>query len=330
MKRTVGGIVLVAVGIAFVVATFTSRLFTVAPAFERMTKDFRPQMTTANIQALRADLSQLAAVQADLQSKVVPAVAAAIKVSPEQFITTMQTQFPAVTAGMTAVPQITSQFNSVLNTLANEQARFAKADAIPTSNLPATTVPWFLLVAGIVTILVGLTVIRIGNSGPIVALVLGVLLVVAPLTMSFPSKASAADTMNKNLKPLYTAQLVSGAKQSLGVMQAMGTEMQTKMIPALATMLHMQPADVNTFLTTNFPVVAKGLTSMPAALTRFNGMVTAFDRSLANYDTAKGTALTPLVWLMIGGGIVTFLVGAVTSYRKRTEEVEIHSLGHAA
>jgi hypothetical protein len=59
-------------------------------------------------------------------------------------------------------------------------------------------------------------------------------------------------------------------------------------------------------------------------------MVTAFDRSLANYDTAKGTALTPLVWLMIGGGIVTFLVGAVTSYRKRTEEVEIHSLGQAA
>ncbi|MGZ4142028.1 MAG: hypothetical protein ACXVQY_05910 [Actinomycetota bacterium] len=330
MKRTIGGVVLVAVGAAFIIATFTSHLFTVAPAFERMTKDFRPQMTTANIQALRGDLSQLTAVQDELVNKVVPAVATAVKMTPEQFIATMQTQFPAVTAGMTAIPQISTQFSGVLNTLQNEQARFAKADAIPTSNLPATTVPWTLLFAGVITILVGLAVIRVGKTGPILAIVVGVLLVVAPLAMSFPSKASAADTMNKNLKPVYTAQLVAGAKQSLGVMQQMGSEMQTKMIPALGTMLNMQPADVQTYLAKNFPVVAAGMTAMPGALTRFGTMVTTFDRSLANYDTAKGTALTPLVWLMIGGGLVCAAVGVVTSYRKQTAEVEVHPISRAA
>ena len=65
--------------------------------------------------------------------------------------------------------------------------------------------------------------------------------------MSLPGKADATDTMNSHLKPVYTAELVAGAKQSLAGMQAMGTELQTKMLPALAGMLHMSAVQVQGF-----------------------------------------------------------------------------------
>jgi hypothetical protein len=329
MKRTVSGALMIVVGAAFVVATFTSHLFTVAPAFERMTGDFRAQMQPAAINQLRADLGQLTAVQQELVTKVVPAVSAVAHVTPAQFAAQMQSQFPAVSAGMAAVPQITTQFNGVLTVLGNEQPRFAKADAIPTSNLPATTVPWLLLAAGILTMGAGALTLRVARKGAIVAALLGAVLIIAPLAMSFPSKASAADTMNKDLKPVYTAQLVTGAQRSMIVMQQMGTEMQTKMLPALATMLKLQPAQLQAFLAENFPVLAAGMAALPASLGHFNALVTAFDHSLANYNTAKGTSLTPLVWLMIGGGIV--IVGAAAlSGTKPTEQEQLYPLRRAA
>jgi hypothetical protein len=329
MKRTISGVLMIVVGAAFVVATFTSHLFTVSPAFERMTGDFRPQMQPAALSQLRADLTQLTAVQQELVTKVVPAVSAAVHVTPAQFAAQMQRQFPAVSAGMAAVPQITTQFNSVLTILGNEQPRFAQADAIPTSNLPATTVPWLLFAAGILVMGAGALTLLLARKGAITAAILGGVLIIAPLAMSFPGKASAADTMNKDLKPVYTAQLVTGAKQSMIVMQQMGTEMQTKMLPALASMLKLQPAQLQTFLAKNFPVLAAGMAALPTSLGHFDALVTAFDHSLSNYDTAKGTSLTPLVWLMIGGGIVV-IAAATVAGTKPKEQTQLYPLKQAA
>jgi hypothetical protein len=47
-----------------------------------------------------------------------------------------------------------------------------------------------------------------------------------------------------------------GAKQSLAGMQAMGTELQTKLLPGLAQMLHVSPQHVEGYLAANFPAVA--------------------------------------------------------------------------
>jgi len=330
MKRKIAGTLIVAIGSSFVVATFATRLFTVAPAFERMTTSFRPQMKTESIQALRRDLAGLTAVQKEFTQKAVPALATALKLTPAQLNGMLQKQFPAVAAGMAAVPQIGTQFGSVLATLQNEQARFAKADAIPTSSRPATTVPWLLLVAGIVTVGVGIVVLRSGRLGPVLAVVLGAVLFIAPLAMSFPSKAGAADTMNNHFKPVYTTSLVTGAEHSLATMQAMGTEMQTKMLPALSGMLGLSPAQLQAYLQSNFPVVSQGLAGIPAALGRFGSLVATFGKSLPDYVAAKDTSLTWLVWLMIGGGLVCLATGAFASGGKRADVVKLQPFERAA
>lgn len=48
----------------------------------------------------------------------------------------------------------------------------------------------------------------------------------------------------------------------------MGTEMQTKMLPALATQLKMSPEQLQAFLGSNFPATAKALQTMPAGWPR--------------------------------------------------------------
>jgi hypothetical protein len=124
-----------------------------------------------------------------------------------------------------------------------------------------------------------------------------------------PQKASAADTMNQHLKPVYTAQMVTGAKQGLEVVQAMGAEMQVKMLPALATAMHMTPAQLQAFMRANFPATSAGLAAMPASLADFQHVVGVFDANLSNYDTMKPVAMAPITWLLIGGGIGICLFG---------------------
>lgn len=295
------------IGVVLILMAVTANLFRAAPAFERLTDKFRPEMQATELSQLQRDVNGLAAVQSEFATKAAPQLAAAVGMTPQQFSAVVASQYPAVAAGLQSVPQVTQQFTGVLTVLDAERDRFHKADALPTKSLPATTVPWGLAGAGLLCIAVAVVVPR--RRGAVAAVVLGLLIIVAPLLMMLPRKADAADTMNSHLKPIYTAQLVSGARQSLAGMQAMGTQLQTKMLPGLAAMLHQTPAQLSGYLAANFPAMATNIASMPAALDRFDRLVNAFDRGLADYNTAKKTTLLPLVWVLMAGGLLVAGIG---------------------
>jgi hypothetical protein len=263
-------------GVVLILVTLTANLFRAGPAFERVTNNFRPEMKAGQLAQLRQDVNGLAAVQAEFTTNAIPQLAAALKTTPQQLSASLGQQYPAVVAGLQNVPRATEQFNGVLNVLGAERARFADADAIPTGSLPVTTVPWGLAGAGLLCIAVAFILPRRRGAGSAVAL--GVLLVAASLLLSLPGKADAADTMNSHLKPVYTAELVNGARQSLD-------------------------------LAGNFPAVTAGLTSMPAALGRFDQLVKTFDSSLADYNTAKETTLVPIVWILLAAGLLVAGIG---------------------
>jgi hypothetical protein len=122
--------------------------------------------------------------------------------------------------------------------------------------------------------------------------------------MSLPSKADAADTMNSNFKPVYTAEFVGKAQQSLAAMKAMGAELQTKLLPDLAVQMQMSPDQLQGYLQANFPTMAAGMAAMPAAFARFDNLVNAFDASLDNYDTLRPVKLVPIVWATIVAGLL--------------------------
>jgi hypothetical protein len=311
---------MVLVGLSFVAITVFANLYQVGPAFDRMSNGFRPTMTEQSIQTARADITGLAAAGTEIQTKLLPTLATQLSMTPDQLSTFMTTQFPAVAAGLAALPSITPQFSGLVNTLDAQRPYFAAADAIPTKSLPATTVPWSLLAVGLVAAGLGVLVWFRPRGSAIIATLVGAALIVTPLALSMPHKASYADTLNRNLTPVYTQQLITQSSSALTTLSTMGTQMQNTMLPALATQLHLQPAQLETFLGQNFPATASALNRLPAAMTRFQRLVATFNTHLSDFNTLKPVKFVPIVWSMIIGGIALFLLGGagvlITSGRK--------------
>jgi len=315
----VAAVLVMLVGAGLVATTLISNLFAVGPAFENLITDFRPALTQQSIDTAHADIAGLAAVQTEFSTKLVPALSQQLKMTPDQFNGFVSQNFPKVAAGMGALPTAIPTFDGLINTLDKQRPLFASADAIPTKSLPATTVPWALLGAGVLVFLIGLAALRSPKAGGAAALVVGLVLLVVPMVLSLPGKAADADQLNANLKPIYTRALVDNAKGALGTIGAMGAEMQTTMLPALATQLKMTPEQLQSFLGTNFPATAKALQTMPATMERFNGLVKVFDNNLGNYETLKPVGLARLILiLMVSGGLVAVL-GAVSVATARRE-----------
>jgi len=315
-SKAVAAVVMV-IGAGLVAITLISNLFAVGPAFENLITDFRPALTQSSIDTARTDIAGLSAVQTEFTTKLAPALSQQLKMTSTQFDGFISQNFPAVAAGMSALPSVVPTFNGLINTLDQQRPLFASADAIPTKSLPATTVPWAMFGAGLLVFLIGFLMLRSPIAGGATAIVVGLLLLVVPIVLSLPTKAADADKLNANLKPVYTQALVTNATGALATVGAMGNEMQTKMLPALATQLKMTPAELQTFLGTNFPATAQALQTMPASMGRFNGLVKIFDKNLANYNTLKPVGLAKLIWtLMIAGGLVAGL-GVLTSLKRR-------------
>lgn len=300
---------LVLVGATFVAVTLAANLFHVGPAFDRLTNDFRPIMTQQALQTDRQDIASLSAASTEIQTKMMPALAQRLGMSPAEFSTMMATQYPDVTKGLAAVPQITPSFSSLVTTLDEQRPYFKAADAIPTSSVPATSVPWSLFAVGLLTAGLGVWVWFRPRGSAVAATVVGAALIVVPLALNMPHKASYADTLNDNLRPVYTQQLITQADSSLTTLAAMGTEMQQKMMPGLAEQLKMSPTELNAFFVQNFPDTSAALVSLPASLGRFQHLVATFDGRLSDYNTLEPVSFVPIVWFMIGGGAALFLLG---------------------
>ncbi|HUW16493.1 MAG TPA: hypothetical protein VMW94_05405 [Actinomycetes bacterium] len=307
--RKVASLLTIAAGVVLLASTFMNNLFAVGPAFEDLIDDFRPLIAQESLDTAKADVASLAAVGDEFQSTMGPALAQQMGLSPDDFSGMMSDQFPAVSDGMAAIPEVAPTFDGLLTTLQTQQPLFESADAIPTEGLPATTVPWMMLIAGIAAIIVGILIWVTTRTGAILALGLGAVLALAPLALSLPQKAADADQLNANLKPVYTQQLVDQAAGAVAVVGAMGEQMQTTMLPALAEQLGMAPDELNAMIGEQFPAVASALQTLPDSMARFQGLVTVFDQNLANYETITGVSFVPIIWTMIGAGVVVFLAG---------------------
>ena len=75
---------MVLIGGGFVAITLIANLFHVGPAFDRMTGGFRPIMTEQAIQTDRADVAALSAAGTEIQSKLLPAMAQQLHMTPAQ------------------------------------------------------------------------------------------------------------------------------------------------------------------------------------------------------------------------------------------------------
>ncbi len=308
MSKRLPGFGVLAIGVVVLIVLFSTNLFTVGSAFEELTDEFRPIMSDDAIAAAQADVAGLAAVSEEFAGQVAPAVAQTLQMTPEDLNTYLGTSFSAVAAGVAALPEIVTQFTSVVGLLEQQQSNFEQADQIPTSNLPASTVPWIILLIGIGAIVVGIVMLGRSDSAWLVATSFGVVVIAISLLLSFLPKASAADDLNAALKPVYTPDLVAQSGQALGVVRAMGQQMQQELLPALAQQLQLDSASMQAFVG-QFPATATALESLGESTERFQTTVTAFDSQLENYDTIKDTELYPIALVVLVSGLLIMICG---------------------
>jgi hypothetical protein len=307
--RKVAAAVVVLVGVVFMVLTIVNDLFAVGPAFEEMVDDFRPILQEEALAQAQSDVDGLAAAGQEFQTVVAPAMAQQLGLTPEEFGALVQTEYPAVALGMEALPEITETFSGLIQTLDSQRELFASADAIPTDDLPANTVPWIILLSGLAAVIVGVLMLIPGRVWPIVAVVLGAGLVIVTFALNLPQKAADADQLNENLTPIYTQELIDGATASLEVVSAMGQQMQAEMLPDLAVQLGMSPAELDEMLGARFPATAAAMQTMPESLQRFEGFVGIFAANLDNYETIQPVSFSPIIWAMVVGGVIIILMG---------------------
>src|SRR5689334_19110189 len=104
-------------------------------------------------------------------------------------------------------------------------------------------------------------------------LVIGLALIVAPFAISLPSRASAGQDMIDNFHPIMQPAAVATTVKyydqtfvplrPVAVTGVAAASETPQLIGALATQLHMTPAQLQKFLGTNFPATAQLLGSLP-------------------------------------------------------------------
>lgn len=297
------------VGVVVIVVAFANSLFSVAPAFEDLTDGFRDNvMTDEAIAQAKQDIGALAAVNDEFPS-VVAGLAGVFGTDAAGFQGMMGSQFPAVAAGVEALPTIVDEFNGVIGLIDSQQANFQSADEIPTSSAPATTLPWIILGIGIAALAVGVWMFGGGRTAAYVAVVLGAVVVASSLLLGLLGKSGDADDMNDAFRPVYTEQLVTQSAGALQVVGAMGEELQTAVIPAVAAQMQMSGEDTVAFIGEQFPATGAALQALPDAMGRFQGLVGAFDSELDNYNDIKDTALGPIALIVLLAGVAVLVLG---------------------
>jgi len=172
-------------------------------------------------------------------------------------------------------------------------------------------------------------------------LVLGIILIVLPLALSFPSKASAGQTMLDNFHPImqpasvrttvnyYNNTFVPLRSVAQDGVKAAGEAPQ--LIAALAAQLHMTPSQVESFLGSRFPAMAQLLgglpklvpifSAVPPGLAHYQPLVATMKANVTNYSQVDSLPnFRLLTWFFIVPGILlVLLAGAGLIADRRTK-----------
>lgn len=328
--RKISLVLIIVVGAFWVASALALDYPKKTQAVDNLTNSFRPAFSDAALDQSAADLRTSSTFADDFRTKAAPALARELHLTPEQLLTTVAQQYPAVGAGLTQLPQILGYFDSVHRTMAEQQDNFQRADAIPTKSVPNTAVTWLFVVPGILAIVLGVMGFFFRRRlVPVLAAVLGVGVILTTLVISTPVKTHAVDRLNDAFRPIFTTQSVEQARGYVTTLQAMQTQLTNQALPGLAAELHVTPQQLTTTLAADFPTVASGLQQLPAILGRIDALVSAVGDNVGNFQLVdaiptKDLATTSVEWQFAIPAAVLVLAGvAGSAFRQRRSPVDV-------
>ncbi len=280
---------------------------------ERVSDLVRPELTDAGLRQHRTDFETASAVVTGLDLEVLPAIANSLQVTPEQLFRQVETGYPAVGRLLNEREEIVTLAEAGLTNLERQQADFQRADRLPVSWLPGYSFALLNLVLAAAVITAGWMLYH-RTERPNRHLALGLAfsasatLIVLPLTLGIPGKASSAQSVLDSLNP--TQAVVDRTEDSLATAQAANDELNQRLIPDLSTALRTTPEVFQQVLVREFPETGAGLQQMPDVLRRYDERVAIRTNGAADLRTLKAFPVGTLGWF---GPAFGLLLAAITA-----------------
>jgi hypothetical protein len=317
LRRTTMAVIGLA-GLLLILLTFVFGMWGKSQAIHALVTSFGPGYQPASMRQSQDDFATVSAMASQLQTQALPGLAAGLKVPPAELEKGLASRYPAVGQGLAEMPSALAWFGNLSTRIGREKGDYEKAAAIPVKGVAASAVPWLMVIPGVLLLLgagIGLSARPSWSRGiAILGTVVGVSLIVAPLILSLPSKASAVDRLVKQFRPILTPPGPQKTAQYVSTMSAMSTQFSTQALPALANELHMTTPALEQMLAANYPAVTRGLTQLPTILPRFEAMSELIDANVGNYHTAEnlpwhGAPAIMLYWFLAIPGAIAALGG---------------------
>ena len=225
LRRILSLALMLLIGAGLIAFPFATDMFVKANGVDNLTGAFRDSFTEQALGSTTADMATVASMSQEMQNEMLPALPAALGMSPQQFQDFMGQNYPDAAAGITQLDSVVPRFQGLVTGLNQQADNFRQADAIPTSWLPASTVPYLFVVPGAILVVLALAGLlarrsadrtRLARSAAVVSLLVGLIFVVAPFAMSLPAKAEAVDEMTDSFAATFSEQGASQVRDEIG------------------------------------------------------------------------------------------------------------------
>jgi hypothetical protein len=319
-------IVVLVMGVVAVVGTLAINLTGKTGGVDRLTHNLKPAFEPKARAQVKTDAGTVQKMYDQLTTEAIPALAGQLKVSVPDFQQGLAEQYPKVAAGLQALPADLKWFGPIVVGLQTQPENFKKADAIPLSFLPARTVPWLLIVPGLLSALAAGVALARGGEWTTRALatgaVCGAVLIVGALVCNVPGKAKAVDRLTDTFRPAFTDSGVRQSQEAIDRIDAMVAEFKTQALPGLAKQLNAPVDAFGAQLAEQFPAVGTGLAESDRIVAEFHGLVDATAANKRNFRLAdtiplSSTPTTALVWFFIVPGLILLLPAVVVALGAR-------------
>lgn len=152
--------------------------------------------------------------------------------------------------------------------------------------------------------------------------VIGAFLIILPLATNLPGKTAATGNMMTAFRPQMSDAALAQSNADLQTMSAMGGQLSTAMLPALAAQMHMTTAQLSSYIAKTYPAVGKGLAEFGTILPSFASLQSTMQAQQSNFQQAdqiptKSLPPTAMTWLFVLPGAALLLLGLFGIVRPR-------------
>ena len=306
--RRVPAVAAIVLGAAMVIGVIGMSGFTKASDGETLIADAEASVSNEGVVRLRNDVTTVDQASTAVVDQVFPAFARELGISQAEFEQRLQATHPE--AARAFLDQRDAIFVSIDKTVSNLEAHqddYDAADAIPTSSIPLTAMPWFALAFGL--LLIGLGVwawVQPGRASAAVVALAGAILITFTLTAQLPSKGAQAEDLLDSLN--IDEEIATKTRTEFETFRA-GTEDLKAVFVEFAQARGQTPEQLGETIRRELPIVAE-VAEDTAALDRIEREVAFREEHIDEFASVKDVPLEMAAWgYVVFGGLLVLAGG---------------------